>query len=58
MASAKNKNNDSKKPSKVPPNNQVDQKELDTLKLENQVLVKNNKILAQKVADLEHSRIL
>lgn len=46
MASAKNKNNDSKKPSKVPPNNQIDQKELDTLKLENQVLVKNNKILA------------
>lgn len=33
-------------------------KEMEAVKLENEILTKNNKLLAQKVADLEHNRNL
>ena len=55
MGASKLRNNDKEKSSKGA---SKEPKELESLKLENEVLSKNNKVLAQKVADLEHSKIL
>ena len=35
-----------------------DSKDMKSLKQENEILTKNNKLLAQKVAELEHNRII
>ena len=58
MGASKLRNNDKEKSSKGASKESKEPKELESLKLENEVLSKNNKVLAQKVADLEHSRIL